>query len=171
MCTSLRSLSVRAPALGIGIGQSVRLRAMLEADEHKLAELDALFRLIDSDNDGKLTPSEIIDAAAAIAPPDAAHAAPSTTSNIPLAELPLLDRLRGLSRGTKDGGIDRPTFLTMMIDKAVADFAAGESALLPAFEAADPGKTGTVSQAHLLQVNEHAPLLFTAPDLSSAQLT
>ena len=42
--------------------------------------------------------------------------------------------------------IDRPTFVSMMLDKAVQDFAAGESALLPVFESLDTDADGKITQ-------------------------
>jgi len=51
--------------------------------------------------------------------------------------------------------IDRPTFVSMMLDKAVQDFAAGESALLPVFESLDTDADGKITQAELLTTIDH----------------
>ena len=48
--------------------------------------------------------------------------------------------------------IDQQTFISLMVDKAVHDFAAGEKALLPAFEALDADGDGMVTQQQLLAV-------------------
>ena len=46
--------------------------------------------------------------------------------------------------------VDKPTFVSLMVERAVADFGAGEAALLPAFEALDADGSGTVTQQQLL---------------------
>ena len=47
-------------------------------------------------------------------------------------------------------GVDQATFVSLMVDKAVQDFAQGDMALMPVFEALDADGDGTVAQAQLL---------------------
>jgi len=132
------SESVEGEGFGNGLSpkkESLRLRKMVKYDERRLAELEQLFLSLDADADGELRLSELEAAAGALQPPRADGASS-------LFELPVDASL----------SVDRSTFVALMVDKAVADFAAGEKALLPAFEALDADGDGTVTQEQLLEV-------------------
>ena len=121
--------------------ESARLRTMVESDEERLAELEALFHSLDTDHDGRLRFSEL----------EAAVAALGDDAQLDMeASWPVVDHEVGDGEDAPMG-IDQSTFVSLMIDKAVSDFAAGENALLPAFHALDKDGDGTVSQAQLLQ--------------------
>ena len=157
--------------------QSAKLRGMVEGDELRLARLENLFHALDTDDDGTLTLAEL-EAAVAALRPDGAEAVGSLVGSLERAQQRAQARAQagaadgGYGSGEGDGGdggdgggdggdggdgavgVDRATFLSLMIDKAVQDFAAGEKELLPAFEALDADGDGTITQQQLLTTIE-----------------
>jgi len=65
----------------------------------------------------------------------------------------LLERLRPDS-DSSPVTVDLPTFTSLMADRAVQEFAAGDKALLPAFEAIDEQGIGRISQAQFIRTVE-----------------
>ena len=138
---------IDATGFGAGVNpkkESARLRTMVEGDEQRLMELEGLFGSLDADADGRLQLGEIEAAAAALQP----------EGSVSLAASDLVERLTSEASERASGAlsVDRATFVSLMVDKAVTDFAAGEKALLPAFEAMDADGDGSISQAELLKV-------------------
>lgn len=131
-----------APGLS-PVKESARLRTMVESDEQRLAMLEELFRSLDVDADGRLALGELEAAVRALQP----EGGESVTTNA------LMEALK--DGGPDTVGVDKETFITLMVDKAVADFAAGEKALLPAFEALDADGDGKISQGELLETIEN----------------
>ena len=118
--------------------ESTRLRGLVKNDEATLAEIESLFRSLDADADGQLRFAELESALSAIQPSGGA--------------VDVLDRLgRAVDRGDTLN-VDKSTFISLMVDKAVQDFAAGDDSLLSAFKALDSDGDGTVTQAQLIGV-------------------
>ena len=118
--------------------ESTRLRGLVKNDEATLAEIESLFRSLDADADGQLQLAELESALSAIQPSGGA--------------VDVLDRLgRAVDRGGTLN-VDKSTFISLMVDKAVQDFAAGDDSLLSAFKALDSDGDGTVTQAQLIGV-------------------
>ena len=154
--------SAELDASGFGAGlnvkkESARLRTMVESDERRLHELETLFRSLDSDLDGRLKLNELEGAVAALQPEGSASEMAGT----------LLSRLGGDSDAPIS--IDLQSFISLMVDKAVHDFAAGEKALMPAFEALDADADGTVSQQDLLGVIDNFCAL--RPDADGCEIS
>jgi Ca2+-binding EF-hand superfamily protein len=141
--TAQAQQEVDASGFGAGVNvkkESARLRTMVEGDEQRLHELETLFRSLDEDADGRLDLNELEGAVKALQPEGSAGEAAGA----------LLERLSADS--DEPIFMDEATFVSMMVDKAVHDFASGEKALMPAFEALDADGDGTVSQQDLLAV-------------------
>ena len=112
-----------------------RPRSIIEGDEQRLAELEELFTSLDADADGRLRLGEL----------EAA-----------LEHLPSSRRWAtwcSASATRTSLSVDKPTFVSLMVERAVADFGAGE-ALLPAFEALDPTAAPSPSSGSLSAVDE-----------------
>ena len=136
-------------AFGSGVNvkkESARLRGMVESDETRLAELEQLFQSLDGDSDGRVRLDELDTAAKAISPEGVGASILKSMSS------GLKERLAAEDDDANAIKIDQPTFLSLMIDKAVLDFAAGEKALLPAFQAIDTENNGHITQEQLLTV-------------------
>ena len=137
-----------ATAFGQGVPpkkESARLRGLVQGDELRLAGLEAIFAQLDADADGRLRLADLERVVAAVRAGDGDAAA---------GEAPLLERLRGVPGLDGPVGVDQATFVSLMVDKAVQDFAQGDRALMPVFEALDADGDGTVAQAQLLSTIE-----------------
>ena len=111
-----------------------RLRSIIEGDEQRLAELEELFTSLDADADGRLRLGEL----------------EAALEHLPSGVASVGDVVQRLGDSDTSLSVDKPTFVSLMVERAVADFGAGEAALLPAFEALDADGSGTVTQQQLL---------------------
>ena len=111
-----------------------RLRSIIEGDEQRLAELEELFTSLDADADGRLRLGEL----------------EAALEHLPSGVASVGDVVQRLGDSDTSLSVDKPTFVSLMVERAVADFGAGEAALLPAFQALDADGSGTVTQQQLL---------------------
>ena len=92
-----------------------RLRSIIEGDEQRLAELEELFTSLDADADGRLRLGEL----------------EAALEHLPSGVASVGDVVQRLGDSDTSLSVDKPTFVSLMVERAVADFGAGEARSCP----------------------------------------
>lgn len=165
---SLVSQKETAAKLGSLLGaksEAARLRAMVEGDTEYIGELTDFFSYLDKDQDGLVrlgtagrSIAGLETALASLQPPGGKAGTGSELVERLAFDKDAAEELQAAEQGeqaTSAMSINQSTFVSLMIDKTVKDFAAGGKALLPAFQALDADSDGAITQPQLVGAIDH----------------
>ena len=131
--------------LGLLLGsrqEAARLRALVQGDDEYVERLEKLYHSLDSNG----RPHGGLKAAIAALQPSGPHGSELVKS---------LSSSLAIEDDAAMPSVDQPTFIELMVNKTVRDFANGADALLPAFQALDADGDGVVSETELVSSIDH----------------
>lgn len=129
--------------------KAATLRESIEADEAYLADLQALFGMLDRNSDGNIDSAELEMAISALSVDGATDGAPSSLSLAPTSTLSESQRKGFSSAADGAASLTFEAFVRLMISKSIADYSLADKELMPAFRALDVDGGGTITMEEM----------------------